>query len=113
MDFGFNSDWALANEPIDSLVDKDDPDYKQWLAKYLQSEKEAVISLQQALEKNDYQKIAYISDMMYGHGTSVGFPLVSLVGKAIVLAAQAKKDSEISSLIAYLNKYLDFLSGNE
>ncbi len=109
IDFGFNDDWVSANESTDSLFDKDDPDYKQWIMKYLESEKRTVTCLQEALEKNDYYKIAYIADMLYGHGTSVGFPLITLIGKAIVLSAESKNNSQISVLISYLSKYIDFL----
>jgi hypothetical protein len=109
MDFRFDHDWALANDTTDSLFDKEHPDCKQWIISYLESEKRTVISLQEALEKNDYYKIAYIADMLYGHGGTVGYPLISIIGKAIVLAAQAKDNSRIYDLIVYLGKYVDFL----
>lgn len=109
MDFGFDDNWASASEPIDSLFDSNDPEYKEWITTYLKAEKQTVAYLQEALEKNDYLTIAYKADMLYGHGKSVGFPLISIIGKAMVSAAESKNALQISTLITYLGKYVDFL----
>lgn len=109
MDFRFDYNWASANEPIDGLFDKNDPDCKEWITSYLELEKRNIFSLQEALQKNDYYKIAYIADMLYGHGGSIGYPLISRIGKAIILAVESKDNTQISTLISYLSNYIDFL----
>lgn len=89
---------------------EDDASYKELISWYLEKEKETIVSLQEALTKQDYSKLVYIADMLYGHGGTYGFSFISFIGKSIEQAAISKDDKLISSLISELNNYLELIS---
>ncbi len=96
------------NESIDDWIN--DSDYKELIIWYLDSEKQTIASLQNALEKKDYSTLSYLADMVYGHGGSFGFMFISNIGKAIELAAKSQDDVQIAALISKLSDYVGFLS---
>lgn len=90
-----NTPLVFADETLKDLI--------PW---YVKSEKETLISLQSALEQKDLPLLIYLGDMLYGHGASFGFPLVSKIGKSIEQAATKKNYSLLASLIETLRFYL-------
>ncbi|MBK7992106.1 MAG: hypothetical protein IPK14_01465 [Blastocatellia bacterium] len=74
------------NTPL-VFADKTLQDLLPW---YINSEKETLVSLESALENKDLALLIYLGDMLYGHGASFGFPLVSKIGKSIEQAATKK-----------------------
>jgi hypothetical protein len=99
----------LLDESYDSSID-DDSGYKDFVSSYLEEEKQTIVCLYQALEEKNYSKIIYIADMIYGHGGSLGFPLISFMGKAIELSAKEQDFFLTSNLLYNLKNYLEFLS---
>lgn len=99
----------LISESIDNSIN-DDLDYKDLVLWYLESEKETIASLYDALENKDYNRINYLADMVYGHGGSFGFMMISYLGRAIGFAVKNKDDVEIATLISKLGDYVELLS---
>lgn len=90
------------NTPL-VFADKTLQDLIPW---YVRSEKETLISLQSALEEKNLPLLIYLGDMLYGHGASFGFPLVSKIGKSIELAAIKQNFTLLEALIETLKFYL-------
>ena len=86
--------------------DEDDELIKGLIPWYLASEKENLILLEAALAEKDFATLIDIGDKLYGHGTSYGFPFISILGKRIEIAAIDEDTLLLPELIASLKNYL-------
>ena len=86
--------------------DEDDELIKELIPWYLASEKENLTLLEAALAKKDFASLIEIGDKMYGHGSSYGFPFITMLGKRIEIAAIQKDTLLLAELITALKNYL-------
>jgi HPt (histidine-containing phosphotransfer) domain-containing protein len=87
-----------------------DSSLRQVMDYYLSTEQENILTLESALDDQNFSLLMEIGDKLYGHGTSFGFPFITQVGKKIEIAAMAKNSFALFSLINSLKIYLDNVS---
>jgi CheY-like chemotaxis protein len=76
------------------------------IPEYLQSRKEDLEKIKEALENRDYNKIEDLGHKMKGSGKCYGFEMISTLGHRIELSARERKPSEIEKSIGQMKDYL-------
>jgi two-component system sensor histidine kinase BarA len=79
-------DLAITSVRIESLF-KDQPEYQDLIAKFLDSLQVLVSKITTALEHNDYDEISRCAHILKGTGGMVGYPAFSEIGEKIETAA--------------------------
>jgi CheY-like chemotaxis protein/HPt (histidine-containing phosphotransfer) domain-containing protein len=74
---------------------------------FLESTREDLRALSQALEIPDYSKIRFIGHDLKGSGGGYGFDKISVIGRSIEEAAKRSDAEEVGKQIAALADYLD------
>ncbi|MBV8844236.1 MAG: response regulator [Bryobacterales bacterium] len=74
---------------------------------YLQSRRDDVRSIQEALERIDYEQIRRLGHKMHGSGGGYGFPQITEIGEALERAGQERNANAIRSNVAKLSAFLD------
>jgi HPt (histidine-containing phosphotransfer) domain-containing protein len=83
-------------------------EWKDLLIWYLNSEQETVLELEDALFKEDFERLIILGDQIYGHGGSLGLARISFLGKKIESAAIEKNTILLTVFIASFKAYLKY-----
>jgi CheY-like chemotaxis protein len=74
---------------------------------YLRNRRADLLSLDAALERNDYGAIQVVGHQMKGSGAGYGFPAISDIGRSLELAAKGQTTEIVRAQISALADYLD------
>jgi len=91
------------------LVVKVESEFIDKIPKYLKNRRREIQTLQEALEKKDFETIKGIGHKLKGHAGCYGFDLLGEFGMAVELAAKAEKAQSIQEIIQEIESYLDRL----
>lgn len=84
-----------------------DEDLEDLIPEYLATRREDIKSIQEALDKEDYDKIRILGHSMKGSGGGYGFDRISEIGGVIEDEAEGKNSEEIKKQNENLVSYLD------
>jgi hypothetical protein len=76
---------------------------------YLDYERENIKRMKAALKVDDFDYLAYVADMLKGHGGSYGFDTISNLGEQLFQAARYEEKHEAHCLLNTLTAYLDIV----
>jgi HPt (histidine-containing phosphotransfer) domain-containing protein len=82
---------------------------RELVAQFLNSCREDLPRLHDALAASDYDRARRLGHQMKGTGSPYGFPDVTLIGSAIEQAAAARGAIELASQIQLLEAYLSLV----
>jgi len=97
----------LNNEFNKKIIVRVDKDLAEIIPVFLENRQKDCKSIQEALEKGDYETIRILGHSMKGVGGGYGFDAVTDLGASIEQAAKNKDAAEINNLIDELMTYLD------
>ncbi|MCF6147786.1 MAG: Hpt domain-containing protein [Candidatus Kuenenia sp.] len=83
-----------------------DPDLREIVPDFLQNRHNDILTINDAVRKNDYETIRIIGHSMKGSGGGYGFDAISGIGAAIETAAKKKNQKGITEQLNILSSYL-------
>lgn len=92
--------------PAEAIVVSVDSDLEDLIPVFLEQRRRDLLTIAEALPRKDFEALRRIGHGMAGGGQSYGFGVITEIGDALVLAARAGNDAEISRLAAQLTDYL-------
>ena len=84
-----------------------DPELEDLIPAYLENRRKNVVSIREALERDDYDIIESLGHSMRGSGGGYGFDYITDLGKSLEQAARDRDSHEISNCVTKLLDYLD------
>ncbi len=92
-----------------STIVKIDKDLEDLIPGYLENRRRDVISIREALKKNDLDTIRIVGHSMKGSGGGYGFDRITEIGKLIEESAKNMDKEGIIGHIDGLSRYLDHI----
>ena len=83
-----------------------DTDIQELIPVFLEIMSEEIESMQEALERSDYETIQILGHGMGGDGGSYGFDDISDIGRSLEQAAKHRNSEEVRKLVGELSSYL-------
>ena len=96
----------MGEERIKIQIDRDLEDL---IPGYLQNRREDVRTIQEALQKGEFEIIRVLGHRMKGSGGGYGLEEISAIGQKLEASAKNGDSGTISSQMARLAEYLDLL----
>ncbi len=84
-----------------------DPELEELIPGYLENRRKNIVSIREALERDDYDIIESLGHSMRGSGGGYGFDDITDLGKSLEQAARDRDSHEISKNVTKLQDYLD------
>lgn len=84
-----------------------DSDLEELIPGFMDNRRTDIRSIENFLERHDYESIRGIGHMMKGNGAGYGFERISDIGKSLEKAAGEEDSEKISSLLSDLAYYID------
>jgi len=83
-----------------------DPDLEDLIPGFLKGRETDLVTIQQALEKEDFERIRLLGHSLKGNGAGYGFDELSRIGRTIETAATTKDVEGIRQASACMADYL-------
>lgn len=84
-----------------------DKDLEDLIPGYLENRKKDIVSIENALPKNNFDEIQNLGHRMKGSGGGYGFQEITEIGKTIEDAAKEKNTTQIKNSLDQLKDYLN------
>ena len=84
-----------------------DAELEDLIPGFLENRQEDIRSIEEALEKGDYETIRTLGHSMKGSGGGYGFDAITDIGKSLEDAAKEKNTGEIRKRVGELLHYLE------
>lgn len=94
---------------MSDLDNIDDPIVRDLLPGYLARRREEILTLNDALERQDFESLRTIGHNLHGSGGAYGLPRMSELGKKLENAARLHDSESIQGTLREMKAYLDNL----
>ncbi len=91
----------------DALTVHVESDFEPLLPKFMANRKKEVVTMREALERQDFDAVRKLAHGMKGAGGSYGFDRVTAMAATIELAAKAGSAAPIATELSLLATYLE------
>lgn len=92
---------------VEKIVISVDSDLEDLVPGFMENRRQDVVSIKDAVERDDLETIRVLGHSMKGSGGGYGFDEISKIGRAIEEAAEATDPDEIRKQADDLASYLD------
>jgi signal transduction histidine kinase/DNA-binding response OmpR family regulator len=98
---------ALEGRPRDRILARVDPELVAAIPGFLEHRRQDVVSLREALERDDFETIRVVGHRMRGSGSGYGFETITELGELFEQAGRNRIPDEIPRWVAELADYLE------
>lgn len=91
---------------MDKIIVQCDPDLEDLIPGYINNRRKDIVTIQDCLGNNDFDKIRTIGHSMKGSGGGYGFDAITVLGDRLEIAALASSTEEINLAAQELEDFI-------